>query len=65
MARYATFLKRSQKDYIHDRDIVELLTTPGSIWMRQIWRKEAVHPMLVQVAHNYMVKVLREKGWSL
>lgn len=65
MARYAQFLKRSQKDYIRDRDIIELLTTPDSVWMRQVWRKEAVHPELVVVAHNYMVKVLREKGWML
>ena len=65
MARYAQFLKRLRKDYVSDRDIIELLTTPGSVWMRQVWRKEAVHPELVLVAHNYMVKVLREKGWSL
>jgi hypothetical protein len=65
MARYAEQLRRLRKDYVKDTDIIELLTTPGSIWMRQVWHKEAVHPELVQVARNYMTKLLRERGWRL
>ena len=65
LARYALHLRRIRKDYIRDQDILELLLTPNSVWMRQVWHKEAVHPELVLVARNYMVKVLREKGWSL
>jgi CII-binding regulator of phage lambda lysogenization HflD len=65
MARYAIQLKRLQKDFIHDSDIVELLMTPNSIWMRQVWQKDRVHSELVSVARNYMVKVLREKGWRI
>lgn len=65
MARFAITLKRLRKDYIRDQDILELLLTPNSVWMQQVWHKEAVHPQLVLIARNYMCKVLREKGWSL
>jgi hypothetical protein len=65
MARYAEFLKRRDLAYCTERDVVEQLTTPGSIWMQQQWHKELVDPICRDYAHAYMLKVLRERGWRL
>ena len=65
MARYAIFLKRRGLVYVRDQDIVEMISEPNSAWMRQKWQAGCVHPELRGIARNYMLKVLREKGWRL
>lgn len=64
MFRCAQYWKALEAPYLRERDILEMLLTPGSRWMEKMWRKELVHKPLIDLAAREMRRQLVLAGWN-